>query len=273
MPLSRHLLSTFLGAACASFALSAQAAATDCVDRIQPQISFISFKSPNLAAPGTLLTIKGKLSVPTVYDTDDRCFKLGKQLPAVLILHGSGGVDSRGDYYQDALNAANIATLQIDMWEARGVVGLGQRPALPILTHPDAFSALAFLSQQPNIAPARIGVLGFSWGGVMALATAEKQYAGIVRRRPHLRRARRQLPGVLRREQRQDRRSADAGAGGHAIPQPHRRAGADPDRQQRRLRQRHRATARRSRRPSTRRTATSSRSRPTPARTTPSTAS
>jgi dienelactone hydrolase len=102
-----------------------------------------------------------------------------QKLPAVLILHGSSGVDSRGDFYEAELNDAGIATLQIDMWEARGVVGLANRPQMPIFTYPDAFSALAFLAANPRIAADRIGVLGFSWGGVISLAAAEKLYAGM----------------------------------------------------------------------------------------------
>jgi hypothetical protein len=39
----------------------------------------------------------------------------------------SGGIDSKGDFYEAALNAAGIATLQIDMREARGA-GAGSEP-------------------------------------------------------------------------------------------------------------------------------------------------
>jgi len=139
-----------------------------------PVISFISFQSPNLAATGPAdasLTIKGKMSVP-------RCVGRREKLPAVVILHGSSGVDARGDFYEAALNDAGIATLQIDMWEARGVTGIANRPQAPILTYPDAFSALAFLASQPGIAADRIGVIGFSWGGVVSLAASERLYAG-----------------------------------------------------------------------------------------------
>lgn len=61
-------------------------------------ISFVQFQSPDLTKPpGTMLTIQGKLSVPrhAARPQDDRGQR-GK-LPAVLILHGSAGVDSRGD--------------------------------------------------------------------------------------------------------------------------------------------------------------------------------
>jgi len=124
-----------------------------------------------------MLTIQGKLSVPrhAARPQDDRV-QHGK-LPAVLILHGSAGVDSRGDFYEAALNDAGIATLQIDMWQARGYNAPGQRPAAIYLTYPDAFSALAFLSQQPNIDAARIGVLGFSWGGLVSMGAAERLYS------------------------------------------------------------------------------------------------
>nr|WP_315235290.1 dienelactone hydrolase family protein [uncultured Albidiferax sp.] len=162
----------------------------ECRERPAPQVTFIQFQSPNLAAPQTPLTIKGKLSIPARANARRNCFDFDNfpskkrghgdnpKLPAVLILHGSSGVDARGDFYEAALNAAGIATLQIDMWEARGVVGVANRPQLPILTVPDTFSALAFLSAQGNIDPDRIGVLGFSWGGVMSLASAERTYAG-----------------------------------------------------------------------------------------------
>ncbi|MDH3461998.1 MAG: hypothetical protein OEM00_13730 [Burkholderiaceae bacterium] len=147
-----------------------------CQKSPRPQVSFVDFQSPNLAAPPELLTVKGKLSLPVRFDWRKRCFIAGKNLPAVVILHGSAGVDSRGDFYARALNAADIATLEIDMWEARGVTSLENRPSLPILTLPDVFGALALLSARPDIAADRIGVLGFSWGGVNSLAAADQLY-------------------------------------------------------------------------------------------------
>ncbi len=138
-----------------------------------PAVSFVQFSSPNLTAPGTPLTVQGKLSVPR-----QRGWHSQRKLPAVVILHGSAGIDARGDFYEAALNDAGIATLQIDMWQARGYTAPGQRPAAPILTYPDAFSALQFLAQQPGIDGARVGVLGFSWGGLVSMGTAERLYAG-----------------------------------------------------------------------------------------------
>ena len=149
----------------------------------RPAISFVTFQSPNLAATSpaqAMLTIEGKLSLPPAIVAPWRCDsgRHARKMAAVVILHGSSGVDSRGDFYEKALNAEGIATLQIDMWQARGVTGIANRPAAPILTYPDAFSALAFLAARADIDPGRIGVLGFSWGGVVSLASAEQLYAG-----------------------------------------------------------------------------------------------
>lgn len=145
-----------------------------------PEVSFVQFSSPNLQSPGTPLTIQGKLSLPRQGESGHGGpgSHGHRKLPAVLILHGSSGVDARGDFYEAALNAVGIATLQIDMWQARGVTTAAQRPAAPILTYPDAFSALAFLAKQPGIDGARVGVLGFSWGGLVSIGTAERLYAG-----------------------------------------------------------------------------------------------
>jgi dienelactone hydrolase len=143
-------------------------------------ISFVQFQSPDLTKPpGTMLTIQGKLSVPgpAAHPHGGNGQHGNRKLPAVLILHGSAGIDARGDFYEAALNKAGIATLQIDMWQARGYSAAGQRPAAIYLTYPDAFSALAFLAQQPNIDAARIGVLGFSWGGLVSMGAAERLYA------------------------------------------------------------------------------------------------
>ena len=144
----------------------------------KPNITFIEFQSYDIGQdPPTPLTVKGKLKLPVVNGTGDRSRTPEHDLPAVLILHGSGGVDSRGDFYARALNAMGIATLEIDMWEARGLSGGGSRPPLPIFTYPDAFAALAYLADRPEIDPERIGILGFSWGGFVSMAAAEELYA------------------------------------------------------------------------------------------------
>ena len=154
------------------------AAQSDCRNDATPIVSFVQLKSLNLqTSPPSPLVVKGKLTLPVRSDANQRCYSAQNDVPAVVILHGSSGVDSRGDFHAEALNAAGIATLEIDMWEARGVVGASNRPPLPLFTYPDAFAALAFLNTHPSIAKDRIGVLGFSWGGVISIASAEQLYA------------------------------------------------------------------------------------------------
>jgi len=145
----------------------------DCQHERRPVISFIEFKSwRGPAAVTGEITVKGKLMVPVEWNHGKGCFFPKSDAAAVLILHGSAGVDSRGDFYARALNIAGIATLEIDMWEARGVAGVADRPPHPIYTYRDAFAALKFLSKHPGIDRQRIGVMGFSWGGVVTMASA-----------------------------------------------------------------------------------------------------
>ena len=155
-----------------------------CNENSTPLISFIEYQSLDLENnPPTPLTIKAKLSLPPgkgigkSRGNDHNCFNSKKPVPAVVILHGSAGVDFRGDFYARGLTANGIATLEIDMWEARGVQTAADRPPLPIFTYPDAFAALNYLAERPEIDPGKIGVLGFSWGGVITMAAAEELYA------------------------------------------------------------------------------------------------
>jgi len=92
--------------------------------------------------------------------------------PAVVIVHGSAGVDSRGKGYVVALNAAGIVTLEIDLWAARGVNSPQERPKSVVQTLPDAFAALDFLSHRASVDPAQIGIMGFSWGGIVSMLSA-----------------------------------------------------------------------------------------------------
>ena len=111
--------------------------------------------------------LAGKLSYPLEHHNG----------AAVLIVHGSGGVDSRGDYHSRALNEQGFVTLEIDMWAARGWLGnhFGRPRGVPE-TLPDAFAALKFLSTLDGVDPQRIGIMGFSWGGVVTMLSRSKAY-------------------------------------------------------------------------------------------------
>lgn len=133
-----------------------------------PIISYVHFQSLDPTKP---ITVSGQLRVPS---------NITGKVPAVLVVHGSGGVDSRGKFYIDALNKAGIATLEIDMWAARGWFGgITGRPRGVPETLPDAYGALKFLSEQPRIDAARIGIMGFSWGGVVTMLSATQPYTSL----------------------------------------------------------------------------------------------
>jgi dienelactone hydrolase len=132
------------------------------------------FKTAYVAFPAAgepALTVAGKLRVPSLADG-----AAPRAAPGVVLCHGSDGVDGRGEFHAEALNEAGIATLEIDMWAARGAArGAGARPGSVPSTLPDAFGARAFLAAQPEVDPARVGIMGFSWGGVVSLLAATRQ--------------------------------------------------------------------------------------------------
>ena len=128
-------------------------------------IATVAWAQPE--APGEPVTIPGatvaKWNVKDVRGRFGRPAGATGKVPAVLILHGSGGVDGRGAYHATALQEAGIATLEITMFPPRG------RPRGHGATMPHAAAALAWLATRPDINVERIGVMGFSWGGVMTV--------------------------------------------------------------------------------------------------------
>lgn len=94
------------------------------------------------------------------------------KLPVILVIHGSGGVDERGALYSSHLNQAGFATLEIDMWAARNIKGGLDRPNHVSKTLPDVYSAIQYLKTVPEVDSNNIGLIGFSWGGVIAMLMA-----------------------------------------------------------------------------------------------------
>jgi dienelactone hydrolase len=149
-----------------SLLLCGVAAGTGYAAEPEPEpYAYVSFK---VAGEGTLV-VAGRLTLPRVAT---------RPMPAVVIVHGSAGVDSRSIDYAHTLQLAGIATLEVDLWSARWPAGgLLRRPNSVPETLPDAFGALAFLAAHEAIDPSRIGIMGFSWGGVVSMLSATKAYA------------------------------------------------------------------------------------------------
>lgn len=122
-------------------------------------LSYVTFKSLH----ETPLMIAARLSVPTGE---------GKK-PAVIILHGSAGPSARETCYAEKLNAVGIATIELDQWAARGLGGgASGRPKTIVETLPDVYGARTYLAQRPDIDASRIGVMGFSFGGIACMLAA-----------------------------------------------------------------------------------------------------
>jgi dienelactone hydrolase len=125
------------------------------------------------------LRIAARLGLPQ--DTNDKH-------PAVVLLHGSAGPSLREGGYADALNAAGFVTLEPDQWSARGLVGGATgRPRTVIETLPDLYGARAFLAAHRAVDAARIGVGGFSFGGVAAMLAATHKHNDRFLDRDHFR--------------------------------------------------------------------------------------
>jgi len=91
-------------------------------------------------------------------------------LPAIVIVHGTAGIDARGEFYKVPLEAAGFATLEVD-FKSGIFTGPKDRPRNPTFI-PYLFAAVAALHEQADIDRSRIGVLGFSLGGQLVLNSA-----------------------------------------------------------------------------------------------------
>ena len=95
-------------------------------------------------------------------------------VPAMVIVHGSGGV-TRGEWdWASRMNGLGIASFVIDNFTGRGIQNteIDQIALSPVADIAGALTALRLLATHPGIDPKRIGVIGFSRGGIVALDTA-----------------------------------------------------------------------------------------------------
>lgn len=100
------------------------------------------------------------------------------RLPAVLLVHGSGGVGANVDMWAHELNDSGFAAFIIDSFTSRGLVTTitdqAQLGRLAMII--DIYRAQRVLSKHPRIDPARIALMGFSRGGQAVLYASLQRF-------------------------------------------------------------------------------------------------
>src|SRR5262245_14000119 len=99
------------------------------------------------------------------------------RLPAVILIHGSGGMGANVDFWSRELNEMGISTFALDGFTGRGFASVNTDQALlgRLNMIVDAYGMLAVLAQHPRVDPQRIVLMGFSRGGQAALFAAMRR--------------------------------------------------------------------------------------------------
>src|SRR6267143_428442 len=106
------------------------------------------------------------------------------RVPAVIVLHSCDGVQPSVTQWARELNRMGYAALVLDSFTGRGVkeVCTGRTPVSIGSRLADVFRAQELLATHPAIDPQRIGVVGFSHGGWVALWASQSSYQRIFMR-------------------------------------------------------------------------------------------
>jgi len=114
---------------------------------------------------------------PDVIAGELRIPRQGK-VPAMILVHGSAGITDNVDSWSKELNKIGIATFVLDGFAGRGIVDVvtDQEQLGMLAMVNDAYRALEFLAKHPRIDPSRIGIMGFSRGGLVALYASLKRF-------------------------------------------------------------------------------------------------
>ncbi len=101
-----------------------------------------------------------------------------ERVPAVVLVHGSGGISGSLDLWARELNAAGLAAFILDSFAGRGIVSTvaDQNQLHSLAMTVDAYRALDWLAAHPRIRQDRIGVLGFSKGAVASVYSATERF-------------------------------------------------------------------------------------------------
>ncbi len=116
---------------------------------------------------------------PTAIAGELRIPKPGtSKLPAVIIIHGSGGVGFNYGMWTEELNKAGFATFLVDSFTGRGITSTvaDQELLSSYAMMNDAFAALALLAKHPRVDSDKIAVMGFSKGAIPSLYASMSRF-------------------------------------------------------------------------------------------------
>jgi dienelactone hydrolase len=121
------------------------------------------------AKDGPEVIIGGELRLPRL-GTD--------RLPAVVLMHGSGGISAYVNDWIPVLNSLGLATFLVDSFTGRGVTSVvnDQAQLGRLVQVFDSFRALELIAKHPRIDPGRIAAMGFSRGGQGALYASMNRF-------------------------------------------------------------------------------------------------
>ncbi|MBP0493576.1 dienelactone hydrolase family protein [Pararoseomonas indoligenes] len=119
---------------------------------------------------GGEVTLAGELRLPQGPATS--------RVPAVVLVHGSGGISGSTELWARQLNEAGIAAFILDSFAGRGITStVADQDLLHSLAMMvDAYRALDLLAAHPRIRADRIAVMGFSKGAVAAVYSASERF-------------------------------------------------------------------------------------------------
>ena len=168
------LLGALLGAV-TTFGAAAQAPAPT-ADRPPSRIEVVPVRSATVsgdeflrAVPGRETWLGGELRLPA---------GATGRVPAVVLVHGSGGISGSADLWARELNRVGVAAFILDSFAGRGIVSTvedqDQLHSLAMMV--DAYRALDRLAEHPRIRADRIAVMGFSKGAVAAIYSASERF-------------------------------------------------------------------------------------------------
>jgi dienelactone hydrolase len=134
-------------------ALAASVLLTGCAGAV------VSFPNATPVAPRTIPAREARPSGPGPF-------------PAVVLMHGCHGVAASTRRWAEWFRARGYVALIVDSWKARGIGdGCLPGPDIPNTERlDDAVGALRWLQARPYVDRARIGAIGWSNGGVFAMA-------------------------------------------------------------------------------------------------------